>query len=104
MSEPFAMTIHYVVIVMFINSIFLLLVFVTTLVMQAFFRMVAAAFKSAAPAQTIAGLAVLILTLYTGYLIPQPTMIGALRWITHISVSTSFGFRLHSSSANSNVQ
>ncbi|KAK7683571.1 hypothetical protein QCA50_013409 [Cerrena zonata] len=71
--------------------IFLLLVFVTTLVMQAFFRMVAAAFKSAAPAQTIAGLSVLILTLYTGYLIPQPTMIGALRWITHIS-PLKYGF------------
>lgn len=54
--------------------------------MKAWFRGLAAAFGDPAPAQTVAGLSILILTLYTGYQIPKPTMIGALRWITYINV------------------
>ncbi|KAI0649902.1 pleiotropic drug resistance ABC transporter [Trametes meyenii] len=64
---------------------FLLFVFIMTITMKAWFRALAAAFKSAAPAQAIAGLSTLILVLYTGYSIPQPYMIGALRWITWIN-------------------
>ncbi|KAH8101733.1 pleiotropic drug resistance ABC transporter [Cristinia sonorae] len=64
---------------------FLLIVFTMTLTMKAFFRTLAAAFGSPAPAQTFAGLSVLLLVLYTGYTIPQPSMIGALRWITYIN-------------------
>ncbi|KAI0074337.1 hypothetical protein K474DRAFT_1648129 [Panus rudis PR-1116 ss-1] len=71
--------------------IFLLFVYSMTLIMQAYFRMMAAAFKSPAPAQTIAGLSVLLLVLYTGYSIPQPSMIGALRWITYIN-PLKYGF------------
>ena len=70
-------------------SIFFLFVFTMTIVMRAWFRALAAAFKSPAPAQTIAGLAMLLLVLYTGYTIPQPSMIGALRWITYINVRTT---------------
>jgi hypothetical protein len=40
--------------------------------MKAFFRAIAAAFKTPAPAQSVAGLMVLILILYTGYSIPKP--------------------------------
>jgi ATP-binding cassette subfamily G (WHITE) protein 2 (SNQ2) len=91
-----------------------------TLSMKAWFRAIAAAFKSEATAQTFAGtrqtkviikytdtytgLVLLILVLYTyvvhfrvqifffngacsGYAIPKPSMIGALRWITYINVS-----------------
>lgn len=58
-----------------------------TITMKAWFRALTAAFKSPAPAQTLAGLSLLCLTLYTGYTIPQPSMIGALRWITYINVS-----------------
>ncbi|KAH9854553.1 ABC-2 type transporter-domain-containing protein [Lenzites betulinus] len=65
--------------------IFLLFVFTMTITMKAWFRSLAALFKSAAPAQAIAGLSTLILVLYTGYSIPQPYMIGALRWITWIN-------------------
>ena len=54
--------------------------------MKAWFRGLAAAFHTAAPAQTLAGLSLLLLTLYTGYTIPQPSMIGALKWISYISV------------------
>ena len=69
-------------------SIFLLFVFTMTITMKGWFRALAASFKSPAPAQAVAGISVLILTLYTGYSIPQPSMIGALRWITYINVSS----------------
>jgi hypothetical protein len=42
------------------------------LTMKAFFRAIAAAFKNPAPAQSLAGLMVLVLVLYTGYSIPKP--------------------------------
>lgn len=61
-----------------------------TIVMRSWFRALAAIFKSPAPAQTVAGLATLVLVLYTGYTIPQPSMIGALRWITYINVRPIF--------------
>lgn len=57
-----------------------------TVVMRSWFRTIASVFKTPAPAQTVAGLATLILVLYTGYTIPQPSMIGALRWITYLNV------------------
>ncbi len=62
------------------------MVLTMTITMKAWFRTLAAAFKSPAPAQSVAGLAILVLVLYTGYAIPQPSMIGALRWITYINV------------------
>ncbi|OSD01072.1 pleiotropic drug resistance ABC transporter [Trametes coccinea BRFM310] len=65
--------------------IFLLFVFIMTITMKAWFRSLAAAFMSAAPAQAVAGLTTLILVLYTGYSLPQPYMIGALKWITWIN-------------------
>jgi ATP-binding cassette, subfamily G (WHITE), member 2, SNQ2 len=71
--------------------------------MKAWFRALAAAMKSEATAQAVAGISVLLLVLYTGYgkyqmvkvyfvltfvskAIPQPSMIGALRWITYVNV------------------
>jgi ATP-binding cassette subfamily G (WHITE) protein 2 (SNQ2) len=54
--------------------------------MKAFFRAVAAWFSDPTPAQSAAGVSLLALTLYTGYNIPEPYMIGALRWITYINV------------------
>jgi ATP-binding cassette subfamily G (WHITE) protein 2 (SNQ2) len=39
--------------------------------MKAWFRAIAAAFKAQAPAQAIAGLSILIMSLYTGYSIPK---------------------------------
>ncbi|KIP09940.1 hypothetical protein PHLGIDRAFT_102023 [Phlebiopsis gigantea 11061_1 CR5-6] len=71
--------------------IFLLFVFVMTLTMKAWFRALAAAFHTAAPAQTLAGLSLLLLTLYAGYTIPQPSMIGGLKWLTYIS-PLKYGF------------
>lgn len=68
------------------HSTFFLFVFAMTVTMKAWFRALTAAFKSPAPAQTVAGMSILVLTLYTGYTIPQPSMIGALKWITYINV------------------
>jgi ATP-binding cassette subfamily G (WHITE) protein 2 (SNQ2) len=65
--------------------IFFLFLFTIALVMKAWFRAVAAAFGDPAPAQTVAGLMLLTLVLYTGYTIPKPSMIGALKWITYIN-------------------
>lgn len=61
-----------------------------TLTMKAYFRAVAAMFKEEAGAHTVAGLSTFALVLYTGYTIPKPSMIGALRWITYINVSFNF--------------
>ena len=65
----------------------MLFVFTMTVTMKGWFRAVAAAFASPPPAQSVAGLSILVLTLYTGYTIPMPDMIGALKWITWINVS-----------------
>ena len=55
--------------------------------MKALIRTLAAVSKKAAPAQAAAGVLLLLLSLYTGYQIPRPSMIGALRWISYINVS-----------------
>ncbi|KAI0265431.1 ABC-2 type transporter-domain-containing protein [Gloeopeniophorella convolvens] len=65
--------------------VFFLFIFTMALTMKAWFRAVAAAFGDPAPAQTIAGLMLCGLVLYTGYQIPKPSMIGALKWISYIN-------------------
>jgi ABC-type multidrug transport system permease subunit len=57
-----------------------------TITMKAWFRVLAAAVKSEATAQAVAGMSILVLAIYTGYTIPKPSMIRALRWITYINV------------------
>ncbi|KAJ3516223.1 hypothetical protein NLJ89_g1261 [Agrocybe chaxingu] len=76
-----------------VDQFFVLLLFVfgMALVMKAWFRAIAAAFRSEAAAQTMAGVSILALAIYTGYTIPKPTMIGALRWITYIN-PLKYGF------------
>jgi len=78
--------------------------------MKAWFRAIAAAFKSEAAAQSVAGIAILVLSIYIGeyisillmsgsfltsnilgFTVPKPSMIGALRWITYINVSSDSG-------------
>ncbi|KAF9479336.1 pleiotropic drug resistance ABC transporter [Pholiota conissans] len=71
--------------------IFFLFLFVMSLTMKGWFRAIAAAFPSEAAAQSFAGIATLALSIYTGYSIPKPTMIGALRWITYIN-PLKYGF------------
>jgi len=57
--------------------------------MKAYFRAIAAWFNDPTPAQSAAGVTLLALTLYTGHNIPEPYMIGALRWINYINVCIS---------------
>jgi ATP-binding cassette subfamily G (WHITE) protein 2 (SNQ2) len=59
--------------------------------MKAWFRTLAATFSTPSPAQTVSGIVLLAIVLYTGYIIPRPSMIGALKWITWINVSLLAG-------------
>lgn len=68
-----------------------------SLTMKSWFRAVAAAFNSEASAQAFAGISVLALSIYTGYTIPKPSMIGALRWITYINVRLGSVFSIFAS-------
>ncbi|KAH8976524.1 hypothetical protein EDB86DRAFT_3111700 [Lactarius hatsudake] len=54
---------------------FFLFITTTALVTKAWFHCVAAAFGDPAPAQTVAGLMLPMLVLYTGYTIPGPSMV-----------------------------
>ena len=74
-------------------STYFLFILVVALSMKALFRGLAAIFKKAAPAQAVAGVLLLALSLYTGYQIPKPSMIGALRWISYINVSLEIHYK-----------
>ncbi|CAE6431284.1 unnamed protein product, partial [Rhizoctonia solani] len=65
--------------------IFLLITVIMTLTMKAFFRALAALCKQESQAQAFAGMGILMLSMYTGYTIPRPSMIGALKWLTYIN-------------------
>ena len=73
----------------FEGSVFFLLIFFIALIMKAYFRAIAAWFSEPTPAQSVAGVTLLSMSLYIGYNIPEPSMIGALRWITYINVCIS---------------
>ncbi|KAK0192729.1 pleiotropic drug resistance ABC transporter [Armillaria mellea] len=65
--------------------VFLLFLFTMAITMKAWFRAVAAAFTAESEAQTLAGIMLLALVIYTGFTIPKPSMIGALKWISYIN-------------------
>ncbi|KAG2049210.1 hypothetical protein BDR06DRAFT_975405 [Suillus hirtellus] len=65
--------------------IFFLIVFTMTTAMKGFFRLVAAAFKEESSATSVAGIGVLVFSLYMGYTIPRLSIPGALRWITYLN-------------------
>lgn len=67
-------------------STFLLFMSTVTLVMKACFRSIAA-FSTAEPtALSAAAVTLEILVLYTGFAIPIPSIVGALRWISYLNV------------------
>ena len=74
-------------------SVFYLFIISISLVMKAYFRTIASIFSQPAPAQAVAGITLLVLVLYTGYQIPVPEMIGALRWLIYINVRSLFHHR-----------
>lgn len=65
--------------------IFFLFMFVVSITMKSWFRAVASAFAAEALAQTFAGISVLAYAVYTGYSLPLPSMIGALKWISYLN-------------------
>lgn len=71
--------------------VFFLVVFTMTIAMKGFFRMVAAAFKEESSATSVAGIGVLVFSLFTGYTVPRLSIPGALRWITYLN-PLGFGF------------
>lgn len=67
--------------------LFFLITFISTFVMSAVFRTLAASTKTVSQAMGLSGVMVLILVIYTGYVIPQPSMkpwFAWLRWINPI--------------------
>lgn len=71
--------------------IFLLITFFVTAVMSAMFRTIAAATKQAEQANGIVGVLVLVLSIYTGYVIPGPSMHPWFKWLKYINpVSYAF--------------
>ena len=65
--------------------IFLFVTFVMTAAMSALFRTVAAVTKQAEQANAIAGILVLVLSIYTGYVIPVPSMHPWFKWLKYIN-------------------
>ncbi|EED19626.1 ABC multidrug transporter, putative [Talaromyces stipitatus ATCC 10500] len=65
--------------------IFFLFTFIATLAMSAIFRTLAAATKSLAQAMALAGVMVLAIVIYTGFVIPGPQMHPWFSWIRWIN-------------------
>ncbi|KAF5334859.1 hypothetical protein D9758_014292 [Tetrapyrgos nigripes] len=65
--------------------IFALFLFSVGFAMKGLFRSVAAACRTESVAQVVAGVAITATTMYGGYQITRPTMVGALKWIYHIN-------------------
>ncbi|WFD27171.1 hypothetical protein MNAN1_002167 [Malassezia nana] len=72
-----------------------------TYCMTAFFRMVAASTKSEPLATTFGGLAVLDVALYTGYMIPRPSMRPWWKWLSYCN-PVAFGFEILLTNENRN--
>lgn len=65
--------------------IFFLFNFVAIFTMSMIFRTIAATTKTAAQAHAIAGIMVLAIVIYTGYVIPVPFMVVWFGWIRYIN-------------------
>ncbi|KAL6453292.1 CDR4 ABC transporter CDR4 [Candida maltosa Xu316] len=64
---------------------YLLINFMATLVMSHIFRTIGAATKTIQQAMTPAALLLLALTIYTGFVVPVPYMLGWSRWINYLN-------------------
>lgn len=73
--------------------IFFLITFVVGQIMSAVFRTLAAVTKTISQAMTLAGVMVLALVIYTGYVLPQPYMKPWFDWIHYLSKPISRQFR-----------
>lgn len=64
-----------------------------TYAMVTFFRAAAAAFRSQAVATMIAGLTIIDVALYAGYIIPRPSMVVWWKWLSYCN-PIAFGFEI----------
>ncbi|KIJ59863.1 hypothetical protein HYDPIDRAFT_99818, partial [Hydnomerulius pinastri MD-312] len=64
---------------------FFLFVFTSVMTMKSLFRTIAACFKTRPAAISLAGIVILLMSLYAGYTVPRPTLPGGLRWIGDIN-------------------
>lgn len=64
---------------------FLLVLLVTSMCISDFFQMICAFLKEAQSAHAIAGIAVLILVIYTGYMIPLVSMHPWFKWLSYLN-------------------
>ncbi|KAB5517392.1 ABC-2 type transporter-domain-containing protein [Coniochaeta sp. 2T2.1] len=64
---------------------FFLFVFVTTLAMSMIFRTIAAATKTLSQAMAVAGVLILALVIYTGFVLPSPYMHPWFKWMSYIN-------------------
>lgn len=84
--------------------IFLLFTYITTLAMIVFFRLLASSTPAEAFATMLAGLAILCIAVYTGYVLPRTQMHGYFKWISYINpISYSFEALLANEFYNLNV-
>ncbi|KAK9385119.1 ABC-2 type transporter-domain-containing protein [Lipomyces mesembrius] len=71
--------------------IFMLFVQFVTFTMTAFFQMISSFTKTLEVANSVAGLAVVIVFIYAGYLIPRPLMHPWFKWLSYIN-PLAYGF------------
>lgn len=65
--------------------VYFAMMFLSFIVMRAYYRAMSAAFVSQVNAIIMAGLSLMTFTLYTGYAVAKPLMIGALRWLSYLN-------------------
>jgi ABC-type multidrug transport system ATPase subunit/ABC-type multidrug transport system permease subunit len=65
--------------------IFVLFVYISTLTMTAWFRLVAALANTVEAALAVAGISMLPLAMYGGYIIPRPSMHPWFKWISYVN-------------------
>ncbi|CAN6607200.1 protein Snq2p [Trichomonascus vanleenenianus] len=70
---------------------FLLFISITAFTTSSLFQMIASLTKSSAPANSIGGIGIVMLSIYAGYLIPTPSMHPWFRWINYVN-PLAYGF------------
>jgi ATP-binding cassette, subfamily G (WHITE), member 2, PDR len=95
----FALTVVFNVILYFMTNLrhganhfflYFLVTFVVTLTMSAIFRTLAAVTKTISQAMSLAGVMVLALVIYAGFVLPVPSMHPWFQWIHYLSKSSLF--------------
>ncbi|PLB48516.1 hypothetical protein P170DRAFT_359775 [Aspergillus steynii IBT 23096] len=65
--------------------VFLLFIFLTSVTLSAFFRTIAALVNRVEIALAVAGIILLVLSIYAGYVIPRPSMHPWFKWLSYIN-------------------